>query len=203
MKTVTTLFLDVGGVLLSNGWGHESRKAAAHFFELDYNEMEALHKITMGTYEEGKLTLKEYLYLIVFYKKRKFTFSQFREFMFSRTTANVEMLELMRQLKEKFQLKIGVVNNEARELNEYRIRKFKLNQFVDFYISSCVVQIRKPDKDIFRMALDIASVPAKNVVFIDNMQMFVDVAENLGIRGIQHKDYLTTKKTLATMGLEI
>jgi len=33
---ITTLFLDIWGVLLSNGWGHESRKAAAETFNLDY-----------------------------------------------------------------------------------------------------------------------------------------------------------------------
>jgi putative hydrolase of the HAD superfamily len=200
---VTALFLDIGGVLLSNGWGHESRKAAADFFKLDYSEMQDRHKLTMVTYEEGKLTLSEYLNRIVFYQKRSFTVSQFREFMFAQTTPHMEMIELIRQLKEKYQLKIAVVNNEARELNEFRIKKFQLNQFVDFFISSCFVHFRKPDADIFRIALDIAQVPAEHVVYIEDMQMFVDVAGDLGIRGIQHKNYLSTSAELATMGLEI
>lgn len=123
--------------------------------------------------------------------------------MFAQTTPNKEMIELMRQLKEKYQLKIAVVNNETRELNEFRIKKFQLNQFVDFFISSCFVQLRKPDADIFRIALDIAQVPPEQVVYIDDMQMFVDVAGDLGIRGIWHKNYLSTSAELATMGLEI
>lgn len=200
---VTTLFLDIGGVLLSNGWGHKSRKSAAEFFKLNYNEMQDRHKLTMVTYEEGKLTLSEYLNRIVFYQKRPFTLSQFREFMFSQTTPNLEMIEFIQQLKEKYQLKIAVVNNEARELNEYRINKFKLNQFVDFFISSCFVHFRKPDADIFRIALDIAQVPAEHVVYIEDMQMFVDVAMDLGIRGIRHKNYLSTSIELSSMGLEI
>ena len=200
---ITTLFLDIGGVLLSNGWGHESRKAAADFFKLNYNDMQDRHKLTMVTYEEGKLTLSEYLNRIVFYQKRPFTLSQFREFMFAQTTPYLEMIEFIQQLKEKYPLKIAVVNNEARELNEYRIKKFKLNKFVDFFISSCFVHFRKPDADIFRIALDIAQVPAEHVVYIEDMQMFVEVAEDLGIRGIQHKDFLTTSKSLASMGLKI
>jgi len=200
---ITTLFLDIGGVLLSNGWGHESRKAAADFFKLDYSEMQDRHKLTMVTYEEGKLTLSEYLNRIVFYQKRSFTLSQFRKFMFAQTTPHLEMIELIRQLKEKYQLKIAVVNNEARELNEFRIKKFKLNQFVDFFISSCFVHLRKPDADIFRIALDIAQVPAEHVVYIDDMQMFVDVAGDLGIWGIRHKNFLSTSTELAAMGLEI
>lgn len=202
-NSVTTLFLDIGGVLLSNGWGHESRKSAADFFKLNYNEMQDRHKLTMAAYEEGKLTLREYLNRIVFYQKRPFTLDQFRDFMFAQTTPYPKMIDLMQQLKEKYQLKIAVVNNEAQELNEYRINKFKLNQFVDFFISSCFVHFRKPDADIFRIALDIAQVPAEQVVYIEDMQMFVEVAGDLGIRGIRHNNFLSTSSELASMGLEI
>lgn len=202
-EQITTLFLDIGGVLLSNGWGHESRKSAADFFKLNYNEMQDRHKLIMVTSEEGKITLSEYLNRIVFYQKRSFTPDQFREFMFAQTTPNLEMIELIQQLKEKYQLKIAVVNNEARELNEYRIKKFQLNKFVDFFISSCFVHFRKPDADIFRIALDTAQVPAEHVVYIENTQMFVDVARDLGIRGIRHTDCKSTLSELASLGLKI
>ena len=165
--------------------------------------MQDRHKLTMVTYEEGKLTLSEYLHRIVFYEKRSFTLNQFQEFMFSQTTPNTTMIEFIQQLKKKYKLKIAVVNNEARELNEFRIKKFQLNQFVDFFISSCFVHFRKPDADIFRIALDIAQVPAEQVVYIEDLQMFVEVARDLGIRGIQHKDYLTTSKALDSFGLNI
>jgi putative hydrolase of the HAD superfamily len=200
---ITTLFLDIGGVMLSNGWGHESRKLAADFFNLNFSDMDDRHHLTMVTLEEGKLTLNEYLKRVVFYQKRSFTPVQFREFMFSQSTPHIEMIELIQQLKEKYQLKIAVVNNEGRELNEYRIKKFQLNQFVDFFISSCFVHFRKPDEDIFRVALDIAQVPAEQVLYIEDMQMFVNIARDLGIRSIQHKSYLSTSKVLADMGLKI
>jgi FMN phosphatase YigB (HAD superfamily) len=98
---------------------------------------------------------------------------------------------------------VAVVSNEARELNSYRIRKFKLDGFVDFFISSCFVHLRKPDADIFRVALDIAQVPANQVVYIENLLMFVQVAEGLGIRGIFHTDYKSTCAKLASFGLEV
>jgi putative hydrolase of the HAD superfamily len=200
---ITTLFLDIGGVMLSNGWGHESRKLAANVFNLNFSDMDDRHHLTMVTLEEGKLTLNEYLKRVVFYQKRSFTPIQFREFMFTQSTPHIEMIELIRRLKEKYQLKIAVINNEGRELNEYRIEKFQLNQFVDFFISSCFVHFRKPDEDIFRIALDIAQVPAEQVLYIEDMQMFVDVARDLGIRSIQHKNYLSTSNVLADMGLKI
>jgi putative hydrolase of the HAD superfamily len=200
---VTTLFLDIGGVMLSNGWGHESRKLAAEKFNLNLSELEDRHHLTFVTYEEGKLTLKEYLNRVVFYQKRKFTPDQFKEFMFNQSTPFTEMIEFIQKLKEQNRLKIAVVNNEARELNEHRIKKFKLNQFIDFYISSCFVHFRKPDADIFRIALDIAQVPAEQVVYIENTQMFVDVARDLGIRSIMHKDYFSTSAELSMMGLKV
>lgn len=200
---VTTLFLDIGGVMLSNGWGHESRKLAAAVFKLDYFEMEKRHQVIQVTYEEGKITLNEYLKRVVFYNKCTFTVDQFREFMFSQSTPNLEMIEFIKQLKDKYNLKIAVVNNEGRELNDHRIKKFQLNQFVDFFVSSCFVHFRKPDADIFRVALDIAQVPAEHIVYIEDLQMFVDVAGDLGIRGIRHKNYLSTSADLASMGLEI
>jgi putative hydrolase of the HAD superfamily len=200
---ITTLFLDIGGVLLSNGWGHESRKLAAETFHLNPVEMETRHHINMATHEEGKLTLSEYLNRVIFYEKRSFTPDQFREFMFKQTTPNVEMIEFIKQLKEQYKLKIAVINNEGRVLNEYRIRKFQLNQFVDFFISSCFVHYRKPDSDIFRLALDIAQTPVEQAIYIEDIQMFVDVARGMGIRSIQHKNYSSTSEILATMGLKI
>jgi putative hydrolase of the HAD superfamily len=200
---VTTLFLDVGGVLLSNGWGHESRRLAADVFNLDFSDMDERHHLIQVTYEEGKLTLGEYLKRVVFYRKRSFTPAQFREFMFAQTTPDREMIEFIQKLKVQYRLKIVVVNNEGRELNEYRIKKFQLNQFVDFFISSCFVHFRKPDADIFRIALDIAQVTAEHVVYIEDIQMFVDIASESGIRSIRHKSYLSTSGELAAMGLKI
>jgi len=84
--SLTTLFLDIGGVMLSNGWGHESRRSAADVFNLDYNEMDERHDVIQVTYEEGKITINEYLKRVVFYQKRSFTIDQFRDFMLSRVT---------------------------------------------------------------------------------------------------------------------
>ena len=112
------------------------------------------------------------------------------------------MLELIRRLKAQFGLKIMAVSNEARELNAHRIRKFNLEGFVDAFISSCFVHVRKPDTEIFRLALDIGQAKAGQVVYIENTPMFVQIAEGLGIRSILHTDYKSTCAQLAAFGLE-
>ena len=199
--TITALFLDVGGVLLTNGWDRHAREGAAKAFDLDAAEMDERHHLTFDTYEVGKLTLEEYLSRVVFYRDRPFTPDQFRTFMFAQSKPFSEMIALVRRLKERHGLRIAVVSNEGRELNSHRIRKFKLDEFVDFFISSCFVHFRKPDADIFRVALDIAQVSAKQVVYIDDRPMFVQVAEGLGIKGILHTDYESTRSKLASFGL--
>ena len=191
------LFVDIGGVLLTDGWGHAFRKRADKAFDLNPKETENRYNQILDTYELGKLTIEEYLKWVVFYEERSFTPAQFREFMFAQSKPYPKMIELVRRLKAKYGLKIVVVSNEARELNAYRIRKFKLDGFVDSFISSCFVHLRKPDADIFRLALDITQAKAPQVVYIENTPMFVEIAEGLGIRGILHTDYVSTCTKLA------
>ena len=199
---ITTLFLDIGGVLLTNGWDHLARRRAAKHFKLDWADMEDRHRLMFETHEQGKLTFDEYLSRLIFYRKRPFTRAQFRHFMFAQSKPYPEMLELAARLKIRYRLKIAVVSNESREINAHRIRKFKLDRFVDCFISSCFVHIRKPDADIYRLALDIAQAPARQVLYIENTPMFVQIAEGLGIRSILHTDYESTCAKLASFGFE-
>ena len=204
MKTnapITCLFLDIGGVLLTNGWDHIFRKRAATHFKLDWAEMEERHSLNFETHEEGRMTFKEYLDRVVFYKKRAFSRAEFRRFICAQTKSYQEMIQLIVELKGRHTLKIVVVSNESRELNAYRIRTFKLDEWVDSFISSCYVQLRKPDKAIYRLALDIAQTPIRQILYIDNTAMFVKVAESLGIRSILHTDYKSSRAKLASLGL--
>jgi putative hydrolase of the HAD superfamily len=200
--TPTTLFLDVGGVLLTNGWDHLARRRAAKYFKLEWAEMEERHRLNFETHEEGKLPFEDYLGRVVFYQKRPFTRSQFKGFMLSQSKPNHGVIELFAQLKIKHGLKIAVVSNESREVNAYRIRTFKLDELVDSFVSSCFVHLRKPDTDIFRLALDIAQAPARQVLYVENTPLFVEVAEGLGIRSILHTDYQSTCSKLASFGLQ-
>jgi putative hydrolase of the HAD superfamily len=199
---ITTLFLDIGGVLLNNGWDHIARRRAAKHFKLNWAEMEQRHSLNFNIYEEDKLTLDEYLGWLVFYQKRAFTRAAFRRFMFAQSKPCTEMIELVRKLKAKYGLKVIVLSNEARELNAHRIHTFKLDEFVDAFISSCFVHLHKPDADIFRLALDIAQTPARQIIYIENTPMFVQVAEGLGIQSILHTDYKSTCAKLASLGLQ-
>lgn len=198
---IKALFIDLGGVMLTNGWDTDTRKAAAARFDLNLAEMDSRHRMTFDTYEIGKLSLTEYLSRTVFYKPRPFTPAEFTEWVFSQSRTYPEMIEMVRDLKARYNLKVFVVSNEGRELTEFRIKKFGLSEFVDCFVSSCFVHFRKPDNDIYRLALDLAHVPPETVAYLEDRELFVEVASRFGIRAILHRDHASTKDALARLGL--
>jgi putative hydrolase of the HAD superfamily len=182
-ENITTLFLDIGGVLLTSGWDRTSRQLAFSKFQLDGNETEERHHLIFHLYEEGKLTMDEYLERVIFYRARNFSKDDFKTFMFDQSSPIEGSIEFFKSLKVQHHLKVIAVNNEALELNNFRIHKFKLAQLFDAFVSSCNVHLRKPDVEIFRMACEIAHTAPRNILFIDDRLMFVEVAISLGIHG--------------------
>jgi putative hydrolase of the HAD superfamily len=200
---IMALFLDIGGVLLTNGWDGGIRRKAAENFGLDFDDLNERHHLTFDTYEEGKLTLDEYLNRVIFFEERPFSRDDFKTYMYAQSRPIPDMLAYVRELKRRFQLKILTVSNEGRELTLHRIQHFGLRDFVDGFVSSCFVHFRKPDVDIFRIALDIAQVPPERVVYIDDRNLFVEVACSLGIHGIHHTALESTQKELSDLGLAL
>ena len=200
---ITTLFVDIGGVLLSNGWDRSTRQQAAQRFDLDYADMEERHHLTYDTYEEGKLSLDEYLKRVVFCLERPFSVDEFKAFMLSRSQAYDEMIGLVRMIKLQHHLKIIAVSNEGREVNAYRIQQFRLAEVIDTFVSSCFVHFRKPDLDMYRIALDVSQSLPGQVAYIEDRPLFVEVASSLGIQGVLHVDYPTTRLRLAELGLSV
>lgn len=202
-ERVTTLFLDVGGVLLTNGWDRKSRQSAAARFGLNYADLEERHHLTYDTYEVGKISLETYLDRVVFYEKRSFSQEDFRTYMVAQTQPLPGMIDFFTRLKAAHQLKVGVISNEGRELSEYRIQHFNLGALADFFVMSSFVHFRKPDTDIFKLAVDIAQSPARQCLYFDDRPLFVEVARRLGLQGIHHRNLESTRQAVAALGLPL
>ena len=153
---ITTLFLDIGGVLLTNGWDTALRKKTAEQFGVDYEELDHRHRVTYDTYEQGKMPLETYLRQIIFFEPRNYTTADVTRFVLEQAKPYQDTIDLVRRLKAVYGLRIAVVSNEGREIAEDRIARFRLKEFVDFFIVSAFVHFRKPDLDIYRLALDVA-----------------------------------------------
>ncbi len=195
------LFLDVGGVLLTNGWDAHARQRAAAHFGLDFAALEHRHHLTFDTYEIGKILLEEYVDRILLNQPRDCLREDFIQFMYQQSQPFPEMIELIRELKARHRLKVALVSNEGMELTRYRVERFDLRSVADFFVISGFVGLRKPDKDIWRLALNVGQVPAERTVYIDDRPMFVEVCASVGIYGLHHKGVETTRAELASLGL--
>jgi putative hydrolase of the HAD superfamily len=198
---ITTLFLDIGGVLLTNGWDTALRKKTAVNFGVDYEELDHRHRVTYDTYEEGKMTLETYLRQIIFYEPRDYTVEDVQTFILEQAAPYEETISLVKKLKAVYGLRVAVVSNEGREIAEDRIRRFQLKEFVDFFVVSAFVHFRKPDLDIYRLALDVAQVHPGQVAYIEDRPLLCEVAATLGIRSVLNWDPAETRKKLADLGL--
>ena len=195
-ETPKVLFLDVGGVLLTNGWDHGMREKAAEKFHLNLAEFNKRHALTFDTYEIGKISLDVYLDRAVFHTKRDFSREEFKAFMFAQSQPYQEMLDLMQQLKKEHDLKVVVISNEGRELMEYRIQHFQLAKWIDFFVSSSFVGLRKPDEAIFKLALDLAQCQPHEAIYIDDREMLAEIATQMGMKGFQHTAFEKTQQFL-------
>lgn len=196
-QKTSVLFSDIGGVLLNNGWGHESRKKAAALFGLDYSAMEALHNFIFNVYEIGSISLDTYLDTVVFNTPRKFSKATFKKFMFNESILLPDLMDWLIDWKMRHpQIKIIAINNEGRELNVYRINTFNLHAFFDAFVSSCEVGMRKPDPGIFKLALGIAQASPEHCFYMDDRPLLAAAAGQLGIHAIAHSNFNETKKQI-------
>ena len=199
MKPIRTLFWDVGGVLLTNAWDHEERDRAMERFQLQKADFETRHKEAVPAFEEGKLTLEQYLEQTVFYQPRKFSKDEFKSYMVSLSKPKPEVLEFARDVAGKCLM--ATINNESREMNDYRIKQFGLSQIFDLFVSSCYVGMRKPDEKIYRLALDLIQKSPDECCFIDDRPANIEGADKVGMRTILMRDPAQLKKDLKGLGV--
>jgi putative hydrolase of the HAD superfamily len=194
------LFMDVGGVLLTNGWGHESRIAAAKEFNLEYDEFNRIHEFIFNVYEIGNMNLEEYLDTVIFNQPREFTKEDFKSFMYAQSVELPGMLQWVIEWKRAgCGFRIISINNEPKELNDYRIKKFKLHRCYDAFISSCEVGMRKPDPRIFKLAMGVAQAAPEQCFYFDDRPMLVDAAARLGIHAYHHQGFESSKSIIENL----
>ncbi|MFT4112710.1 HAD family hydrolase [Silvibacterium sp.] len=206
MSEITTVLWDIGGVLLTNGWDRYSRARVLKQFGVDEEKFEALHPEANDAWEKGFITADEYLRQTVFTETRSFTPAEFLAAMKAESTLlENTALPVLEELAFSSSIGIGMLNNEAKELNDNRIEKFGLHHYFDVFFSSCYVGLRKPEERIYRLALDVLQVEGDSVVFIDDRENNVEVAKSLGIHAIHYKDKSPDdlRAELLKLGLEL
>jgi putative hydrolase of the HAD superfamily len=202
MADVTTLFWDNGGVILTNGWDRGSRQLAVEEFRLDFADFEDRHELMLNAFECGTASLDEYLQRTVFYRDRPFTMEQFKQFMFAQSQAMPEPLAYLGELAATRRFMLAALNNESLEINEYRIRKFRLREYFEAFFSSCYMGVRKPDRGIYTLALKITQREPAECVLIDDRGLNLECAREMGMHTIQFLNVAQLREDLARLGIK-
>jgi len=203
VPAIRAIFWDVGGVLLTNAWDRTERTAALQHFCLDQEEFHDRHEMLVSSFERGKITLDEYLDRTVFYRSRSFTREAFRDFMFSLSQPFPEVLDFARKLSDSGKYLMGTLNNESRELNNYRMEEFGLRKIFQLFVSSCFVGFRKPEHDIFRLALETTQIPAEACCFIDDRSLNVESATKMGMQALEMQSLAQLRSELEKLGVGV
>ena len=191
--SIRHLFFDIGGVLGTNGWSTLQRRNAVERFGLDAAEFEQQHRDAVGTFEQGRMTLDEYLDSTVFYRHREFSRQAFVDFMLAESQPDLPAIDLARRLADTGNYRLMTLNNESVELNLHRIQRFGLRGMFEAFFSSCWLGCTKPSRRIYELALAISQAPPERAVFIDDRGPNLAPARALGMQTI----HFTTGERLA------
>ena len=203
MPQISAIFWDVGGVLLTNAWDREQRERAIEQFKLDEEEFHDRHELVVSSLERGKISLDEYLQRTIFYRPRTFTQDAFKQYMFSLSQPQADVLEFARQLVGSGKYLMSTINNESTELNLYRINKFGLREIFTLFVSSCFVGLRKPEEGIYRLALEITQKPPQECCFIDDRALNLECARGLGMNTIEMQNLEELRRRLDDLGVRM
>ncbi len=203
MAEITTLFWDIGGVILTNGWDRGSRKEAAVAFHVDWDEFQDRHDLSFPAFDSGQVTLNEYLDRTLFYRQRAFTREEFAAFMFAQSKEYTETRAILDKVSRSGKYFIGAINNEPLELNQYRIEAFDLRRNFLVFFSSCYVRSRKPEEMIFRVALEVTQRPPEKCLFIDDRPLNLESPRRLGMNTIHHQNAQQLRSELGKFGVAV
>jgi putative hydrolase of the HAD superfamily len=203
LAEITTLFWDIGGVILTNGWDRESRKEAATAFHLDWEDFQDRHDLTFPAFDSGQITLNQYLDRTLFYRPRAFTREEFSAFMFAQSREFPDVRAILDKVTDSGKYFVGAINNEPLELNQYRIEAFQLRRNFLVFFSSCYVRSRKPEETIFRVALEVSQRPPEQCLFIDDRPLNLESPRRLGMNTIHHQNAEQLRSELGKYGVEV
>ena len=203
MAEVTAIFWDLGGVVLSNGWGRADRRRAAEHFHLDWDDFQERHDMVASDFETGRMSLEEYLQRTIFCRPRTFSEDQFRSFMFEQSQGQPETMGIVKRLARSGKYLMATLNNESLELNLHRIEKFQLRDYFAAFFSSCFLGVKKPERAIYRLASQITQRNPDESLFIDDRVLNLECAQSLGMRTIHFRNAAQLPQELQTHGVMV
>ena len=203
MPAITSVFFDIGGVLGTNGWGHESRQRAAKKFAFEYDDFEQLHLKWAEALDTGAITVHDYIGETVhkLVGAGSIATDDFLAFMKTESQPNLASIDIARKICASEEYYLATLNNESIELNDYRIEKFQLRPIFQAFFSSGYLGARKPNALIYERALRISQRDPETAIFIDDRDGNLEYPRKLGMKTLQFTDAKKLQQDLTALGI--
>ena len=205
-RSIRTVFWDIGGVILTNGWGLTQRTKVLGRLGVDLEAFEEVHDRANYYWERGLITAEDYVMQTVLKTNPKLnlTFDQvWPQMCAASKVLHPECLDILAELKEQRKFRLATLNNESRELNEHRLNAFKLRSLFDYFICSGYVHEMKPAVAIYKSAIDISGFEADTALFIDDKAENCTAAAALGMQTILFESPAQLRATLLEYGIQL
>jgi FMN phosphatase YigB (HAD superfamily) len=200
---IKTIFWDIGGVLLTNGWDKGQRARVLTRLGVDLDDYESRHEEANYFWERGLSTAEHFFNVTVLEQNPQLTFDElWPQVCAESKVLHPECLDILGALATSGEYKIATLNNESRELNGYRLEAFRLRAFFDYFICSGYVREMKPHADIYRTAVEISGHVAETSLFIDDKLENCEAAVACGMQAIRFESPAQLSHELAQLGVQ-
>jgi putative hydrolase of the HAD superfamily len=204
---IRTVFWDIGGVLLTNGWDRNQRARVFEQLQLspdDVAESESKREDANWYWERGLIDDVEFFKRTIFFKPRAFSLEDvWHGVKGQQSVLYPGCFEVLQRMHALRRVRLATLNNESRELNDYRLRQFDLRRYFDFCICSGYVHEMKPAPGIYRSALEIGGDGAGEACFIDDKADNVTAANAAGFAGLHFTSPSALREQLYALGIEL
>jgi putative hydrolase of the HAD superfamily len=114
---------------------------------------------------------------------------RFSEVYFNALTPNEPMIALMRDLRDSG-LRMALLTNNVREWEPLWRSMLPVDEIFELVVDSGFEGVRKPDREIYERTVQRLGdgVAAEQCLFVDDVEVNVDAARELGMRAVHFRD---------------
>ncbi len=150
-------------------------------------------------FDEGKISSHEFVDRAIKSLSLPITLQEFQTVWNEMFTENPGMEDLLKQIKSRYP--VFVISDTNALHFEFVKEHFSILQWVDQFILSYEVGVRKPHPKIFEEALRRSGTTAEKAFFVDDRKEIIEAASKMGFHAFQFKDTVSFRKELYRLGL--
>ena len=179
---LTTLFCDVGGVLIENPWISVSKELGSKYRvarRVVFSELTRLSK----PLDRNQLTLYAFNQQLSESLARPIPYAYFEGLLLGPSLRKIPIVwDAVRELKDSAGLSIIALSNMSELVWESLQRKYDIQSLFDDAILSFRHGVIKPDPRIFELALGEARSSPEECLLLDDSKENIRAAKSLGLR---------------------